>query len=334
MTNQKPIGTTAADQIQQMLDRVVPPSIRRFEEMWERALPPIHKLQTTLDRTVPPAVRHLQELLDRIRPPDTRELQRSLDRATPTLRYIKQVADSLQQGINRVVPQLLRDFQQQAEAFEKALQWFESAPEELGRALTNSTALPHPELSLPDLNSILVAFRASGGDSGVARLDELHRELLADSAFRKSLEERWTRSERRAVLTQVLRAHDAGLFGVAIPAAIAQAEGLLAEMIVAGGSPQPVIHKTIEARAREVIAKDRLLGPTASAFLVAFYQRFKHGDPETHLLQRHAVMHGGAWSYGVEANSLRAIVWLDCVLLAAAPSATVPPPSDNGSPQA
>ena len=199
---------------------------------------------------------------------------------------------------------------------EAAQVWLEQAPEALKEALLDSMTLPHPELRLEQLGQVLDAHEKEGPGAAVAVVLRLNQELFEHAEFRKELQQRWQETNRWAVLEQVLASHDRGFYAVSIPPAIAQAEGVIATVIRGERPAQKVLNSEIKEHAQNDMAGgDELFGPCIADFVDGLFRHFSHGDAELPGLSRHAIMHGGATAYGTRENSIRALVWLDCVIM-------------------
>jgi hypothetical protein len=199
--------------------------------------------------------------------------------------------------------------------------WIEQAPEQLRAALKDEGVFPHPQLSLHDLNSVIQEFSKDGGAGAVRRLYTLHDDLFRDEAFRHSLLCRWQASDRWAVLEQVLRAHELGLYGVSIPAALAQAEGIVAHAFHHSGRLMLRDLRDYLSRLRK---GPNLDGPVLDQFINDYlFKPFTHGDGvPLPRFSRHAILHGADIAYGTKDKSLTALVWVDYLLMLVSSSRT------------
>jgi len=205
------------------------------------------------------------------------------------------------------------DFERVAAAFKEGQAWIEAAPLKLKEALATEGLVPHPDLGLVHLRKLTTVFEASGAHEAAAYLTSVHEEVLASEHFRKDAQERWEQVGRWRVFSEVLAAYDAKLYSVAIPAALAQAEGIVAHLFGLKGMRFP----EFEARVAEMHDEDMALyGPLAQEVVAGLLLPFKHGVPSARL-NRHAVMHGGDATYGTKENAIAAIVWADYILCTA-----------------
>lgn len=186
--------------------------------------------------------------------------------------------------------------------------WVREAPKTLQVALAGRTVV-HQELSLPDIGAIIRAFNDGGEDAALAKVQELHEELLLDDKFRARFRANWDRMGRLPIMSEVLATYDAGFYFAAIPPALAQAEGIVAEFFQLEGLKFP----ELKVRVRELHGTDDLFEPLVMAFLETLLVRFEHGKPVPQL-NRHAVQHGGDKAYGTKANAVAAIIWADYLL--------------------
>ena len=215
-----------------------------------------------------------------------------------------------------------------AQNFEQVQRWVEEAPERLREALKDAGTIPHPELSLEDIRTVTAAFEEFGGEAAVDRIRVLHAELFDDENFRRGLAARWRASGRRAALEQILQAHDAGFYYLTIPAALAQAEGIVAEMFQHHGDMKM---KVLEDYLLSLQESTDLYGPSVETFVMRFlFEKFRHGDPVP-AFSRHAILHGADTSYGTKDKSLRSIVWVDYLLLCREERAALPSGVISGS---
>lgn len=289
----------------QLRNTVNLPVVRESQRLHDAFNPPFariaHQMQKLGESLVPPFVRKLQRLPDALNPP------------------VARIAHQMQKLGESLVPPLIRELQRLHEGLERTNKWFAEAPGRLRAALQDEAVFPHPDLDIRAWQAVLASFEEAGPQGAIAKLDELHEQLFSTEHFRAELAQRWSSSKRRPILTHILEAHDTGLYGVAIPAAIAQAEGLVAEAILAGSGPRWIRQREIARYARQSLGSaDPMLLPALSEFCSKLFEPFKHGAPDSGSLRRHSVMHGGSWSYGTHANSLRALLWLDFVLISTA----------------
>lgn len=62
---------------------------------------------------------------------------------------------------------------------------------------------------------------------------------------------------------------------------------------------------------------DDLFAPLVRNFVDHFlFAPFEHGDPAP-TFSRHAILHGADLTHGTASKSIRALIWVDCVLLIA-----------------
>jgi hypothetical protein len=224
-----------------------------------------------------------------------------------------EVARGLEQAL---APLRTPEFASRALEFLRGLahfnEWLEQAPLELRSAFEREGIFPHLGLlSLSELGELLVEFRRSGATAAIERLHLHYEALFADSEFRRTLAKRWQASHRWHVLEQVLKAHDAGLYAVSIPTALAQAEGIVADAVGHSGrlSGKQLRDHLVSLRTTEDIE-----GPAIDAFLDNFlFSPFEHGAPIPRF-SRHAILHGADVGYGTKRASLVSMVWVDYLL--------------------
>jgi len=254
--------------------------------------------------------------------PDRSPFLREFAHVLGSIRNVQQALEQVGERVVRVVAEVWASPKTAAFAVELAQfvqnlgewqNWIEQAPEQLRAALKDEGTFPHPQLSLHDLNSVIQEFHKDGGAGAVRRLYTLHDELFRDEAFQRSLLSRWQASGRWAVLEQVLRAHELGLYGVSIPAALAQAEGIVARALHHSGKFKQSDLLGYLSRFRKT---QNLYGPVLDQFINGYlFKHFIHGDgAPLPRFSRHAILHGADIAYGTKDKSLTALVWVDYLL--------------------
>jgi hypothetical protein len=202
------------------------------------------------------------------------------------------------------------DLERVTAAFKEGQAWIEAAPQKLKEALATEGLVPHPDLGLVHLRKLTTVFEASGAHAAATYLTNLHEEVLASEHFRKDAQERWEQVGRWRVFSEVLAAYDAKLYSVAIPAAFAQAEGIVAHLFGLKGMKFP----EFKERLAEMHDEDMdLYGPLVREVVAGLLLPFEHGAPSARL-NRHAVMHGGDVAYGTKENAIAAIIWADYIM--------------------
>jgi hypothetical protein len=194
------------------------------------------------------------------------------------------------------------------EGIQESTRWVQEAPRALQVALAGKTVV-HQDLSLPDISVIIRAFEDGGELAALAKVHELHQALLADAGFREQFEVRWKGSGRLPIMKEVIAAYDAGLYFVAIPPALAQAEGVVATFFGLSSINYPELKR----RVRALHDVDDLFEPVVMSFIDGLLVPFQHGSPVPQL-NRHAVQHGGDKAYGTRSNAVAAIIWADYIL--------------------
>jgi hypothetical protein len=261
----------------------------------------------------------IRKMVEAFRPPALEgllRLKQSLALAQPDLGQVQALVKAVNAPIEALrgalVGSVLRfqthDFTEVVRRIKDSARWVREAPETLRLALAGRVVV-HQDLSLGDIREITFAFEQGGDAAAIAKVQELHAELFEDESFRTRLRDRWAAAGRLSVLNDVLAAHDAGLYYVAIPALLAQVDGIVADFFGLPGLKFPELKKRIAA----LHAEDSVLEPLVRDFLEELLAKFEHGEPMPHL-NRHAVLHGGDKAYGTRENSITAMVWADYVL--------------------
>lgn len=229
----------------------------------------------------------------------------------PLLAQLQKRLPAFLQTLERLLedPELLQRLQTLAFA---PRWWAEHAPHELQRALRDAAVFPHPNLSLDDVTHLLVTYAEHGAAATVSQVRTLNDDLLSSSEFRQESASRWQKSRRAQILEQILAAHDAALYAVSIPTALAQAEGLVVDAAAHQGLlPGDALLKHLH----HLVPDDDFFGPVVHHFMGEFlFARFKHGQAPP-AFSRHAILHGGDIVYATRENSVCAVLWVDYLLI-------------------
>jgi hypothetical protein len=208
----------------------------------------------------------------------------------------------------------LEYFERLQQSFADGERWADEAPQKLVAALAGEGLIPHGKaLSLDDIQELTAVFDEKGSQAAGEHLHKLHEELLGLPEFRAAMRTRWERRGRWQVISEVLAAFDAKLYSVAIPPALAQAEGVVAHLF----GLKDMRFDLFKQKVAELHAEEfDLLGPLTKKVLEGLLAKFNHGEPVAKL-NRNAVMHGGDSTYGTRENAVAAIIWADYIMCTA-----------------
>jgi hypothetical protein len=145
-------------------------------------------------------------------------------------------------------------------------------------------------------------------------LTAIHEELLASTYFRHEAQERWETVGRWQVFSEVLAAYDAKLYFVAIPPALAQAEGIVGQLFNIESWKQRDLKIKVDALHEDDFD---LFGPLVRDVLAGMLGPFDFRVSAYSKLGRNAVLHGADSHYGTRENAIAAIIWADYIMYAA-----------------
>lgn len=141
---------------------------------------------------------------------------------------------------------------------------------------------------------------------------EKYNSDTVEQMFEKWKRSKWT-DNRINVFSDIIKAHNSGLYNVSIPTTLAQIEGLIAQGFNHRGKMDGEIMK-------EYLTK--LLSEEGDfsfddAFKAYYFKHvlvnFIHGKPIKSFLSRNAILHGADVKYGTPENSLKSILLLDYI---------------------
>ena len=174
---------------------------------------------------------------------------------------------------------------------------------------------PCNQFSLGDVNDIAETYTANGSAAATALIEAKAREAFYDEAQRTRMLDEWAANPKLTNRMPILRTSVAasvdGQFDIAIPALLAQLEGVIVDVFShtgdMGGSKYREFFKLLSA-------KDAFLGVQLYDFVSStVIVSFKHGKALQSDLSRHAILHGGDTNYGTELNALKVIMLIDYV---------------------
>jgi hypothetical protein len=188
-------------------------------------------------------------------------------------------------------------------------------PAEAQDAFLQAGFPPCNRINLGGINKIATTFVNDGPAASTALIENTCLAILAGVEERNRMLSDWKTNahltKRIGILEEALSASAAGFHNIAIPAFLAQLEGLVADSRSASGSMN---FAQFQAQLATLASKDDLFGPHLERFVrQVVLSHFSHGAPVTSDLSRHAILHGGETSYGTERNSARVIMLFDYI---------------------
>jgi hypothetical protein len=248
----------------------------------------------------------LREVLERYVGP-AEEVQRRIDAMQEALQsFMTPVLALAEAAQKHITPERVA-------AWQAGLLWLNEMPREFQEALRGTGVIMHPDLSLHHVAEILETRKYAGRAAAAGLVLEFHDGILRESWYRGRLEERWKLRPRRwKVMNHALLAHDRGLYGASIPAAVAQAEGLVADIVRHKGRMH-LAH--LQRYIAQLAAGDDMNCDLIAAFVKdTLLAEFNHGQLAMPTFSRHAILHGADCDYATHANSVRALIWFDVLL--------------------
>ncbi|MHC3396059.1 hypothetical protein ACV1QZ_06420 [Bacillus subtilis] len=137
--------------------------------------------------------------------------------------------------------------------------------------------------------------------------------------------------DRLPLLGQALKAHNLGMYSVAVPSLLSQMEGIIIDGFdVKGEVPgylfkrlisllfdnESISDKTDKSKAEELAELLRFEKLICDYYFNFLLEHFEHGQEEVSNVSRHAILHGGARpiSYNHEHISLKMIIMMDNII--------------------
>ena len=204
-----------------------------------------------------------------------------------------------------------------APLFEEASRFTKTAPSRARAAFLAVGYPPTDLITLGELRAIVEAHESGSHEALRKAVAAAVDDITETRAGRAHLRSRWSTSSlvvksRLRILRDALNAHRLRLYGVSIPAMIAQTEGLIAHAYTHNASMNGAQFK---AYLTDAAKEDWLFGPVLEAFASqVLLTHFSHGSPVPSDLSRHAILHGGDTAYASRENSAKAILLFDYVL--------------------
>lgn len=230
-----------------------------------------------------------------------------------TLGSLATLLASFQAAASKAAP-LVKEFAAAAaSAAERVEHWEEHATTVLkGAVKASGLIVPVSQLSFPEIVELLTVHERDGDEAVVGRLQDHYNEIFGQEGFLQSLLRSWQTSglfQRRVrLLGEALRAHELGMYGVAIPTLLAQFEGLVIEI---QGHTGETKYSQVKSFVAGLGRDEGSLGDMLSYFVnETLLAKFFHGFTAPPF-SRHAILHGVDVNYATETNSRTAILLLD-----------------------
>ena len=188
-------------------------------------------------------------------------------------------------------------------------------PAQAQAAFKDARFPPCNQFSLVDVNDIVDTYTANGSAAATALIESKAREAFYDEVQRTRMLNEWAANpkltNRMRILRTAVAASVDGQFDVAIPALLAQLEGIIVDVFRHTGRMGGETYKEYVQR---LSGKDDFFGVQLDEFVGSIVlARFKHGDALDSDLSRHAILHGADTNYGTELNALKVIMLIDYV---------------------
>ncbi|WP_368900796.1 hypothetical protein [Oceanobacillus oncorhynchi] len=176
---------------------------------------------------------------------------------------------------------------------------------------------PHFHMDVPTMIAIVEAYQENK-ESVIDKFDTFMCTYF-DSEKISNIGLKWEDREclksRITILRNVIMAHNLGMYGVSVPAIIAQYEGILADAYklkcqVDGRITRIMLNNLLNNSSGWIKDYDEdVLKYYNNNLLADFY----HGKNISSIISRHAILHGGDFKYDKEDVSLRAILLFDYI---------------------
>ncbi len=192
---------------------------------------------------------------------------------------------------------------------------WQQLPPQLHGALNAADFPPCHRFSTRDIMEIAETYTNCGSNASTPLIEALARAAFGDAAYRTQMLADWDANPKMGKRMNILRAATEavveGRFELAIPALLAQLEGLVADLVAHKGQMNGTKYG-------EYIHDLQQPDPLFAGVLEEFFKRtllarFEHGLSIKSTMSRHAILHGGDTSYGTELNAIKAIWMIDYV---------------------
>ena len=244
-------------------------------------------------------------------------LANALVPGTEFRRFIDRIAELQEALAEALAPgtelrAFIESFPAVADRLEKAMR---ELPPQAQAAFKDARFPPCNQFSLGDVNDIAETYTANGSAAATALTEPKAREAFYDEAQRTRMLDEWAANPKLTNRMRILRTSVAasvdGQFDIAIPALLAQLEGVIVDVFSHTGR---MTEKKYKKFVLDLSAKDAFLGVRLDEFVrFTVLAQFEHGKALQSDLSRHAILHGGDTNYGTELNALKVIMLIDYV---------------------
>lgn len=174
--------------------------------------------------------------------------------------------------------------------------------------------LPHPMVFPAGVIEVMEEYEASGEEGARTKLDSYYIERCSEKVLNEMLyawEQKPLLHRRMPILKQGLGAHIEGKYFIALPAFLAQIEGVIVDGYVHRGELYSPMRKKLLEKA--LSNRNRFSFDEAIFNIIALkvFGNFKHGETPDFEINRNAILHGANADYGTHINSLKCILMFD-----------------------
>lgn len=237
-----------------------------------------------------------------------------LDIILTALRSVSNFPADLESSVEKWMANLQQNLAIFSDQLEKATAEYEKTEAEAFGVLKRGGWLGmERHLTGPQVRIVLSIARRNGENAAFEAIGAYFRE--DNWALVKKMIEQWMEipyfQTREQIVREAFEAHCSGKFTLTVPTLLPLAEGLSAEIVGAGASNQNVAKQVArEWRAREQEVWTELYSDVVIHVIYKHYDFTR--DPAPYL-NRNGILHGRVPDYGIELNSLRVFLLVDCV---------------------
>lgn len=177
---------------------------------------------------------------------------------------------------------------------------------------------PDLNLPIPIIPKVTEAFNEKPIDEAKEIVSRMIMDFYDDEEVLREIVRRWGNygwlAHRYPILEDSVNAHIDGKYNLSIPAIMPHFEGVVVDWVNKVGKMKNGELKGYILSMKLNNNRDRFLVEIQRFFIEKLLEGFEHGTQLSGPISRHAILHGADWQYGTKENSLKVILFFDCVI--------------------
>ncbi|MCX7568720.1 hypothetical protein OS242_01885 [Tumebacillus sp. DT12] len=232
----------------------------------------------------------------------------------------QQIDQSWRQPIIKMLGSIVffPDLTELAERLQESAGEYESIMDAYPVAMVALGWPPDLNIPMPMVPEVVEIYNDKPIDEAKGIVSKMIVDFYDDEEVIKLIISTWGKYEwlahRYPILEDSVNAHLEGKYNLSIPAMLPHFEGVVVDWAQKVGKMQNGELKEYILSMKLNNKRDRFLVEIQKFFIEKLLEGFEHGAQLSEPLSRHAILHGADWRYGTKENSLKVVLFFDCVI--------------------